>query len=118
MANESDIVKKSEAFLNDIGMTATEWLLTMGKYKSHILQLDDTSYKKFAELYEKIINKDFTQTDKGKMLEDLTALLLYQDIQEFLNVEGTFVQAAMRLIYNSAGQKMHGWQELTGSFRS
>ena len=107
MANESDIVKKSEAFLNDIGMTATEWLLTMGKYKSHILQLDDTSYKKFAELYEKIINKDFT-------------LLFYciKDIQEILNVEGTFVQAAMRLIYNSAGQKMHGWQELTGSFRS
>lgn len=66
MANESDIVKKSEAFLNDIGMTATEWLLTMGKYKSHILQLDDTGYKKFAELYEKIINKDFKQSDKGE----------------------------------------------------
>ena len=78
MANESDIVKKSEAFLNDIGMTATEWLLTMGKYKSHILQLDDTGYKKFAELYEKIINKDFKQSDKGKLLEDLSALVLYQ----------------------------------------
>ncbi len=78
MANESDIVKKSEAFLNDIGMTATEWLLTMGKYKSHILQLDDTSYKKFAELYEKIINKDFKQSDKGNLLEDLSALVLYQ----------------------------------------
>jgi len=78
MANESDIVKKSEAFLNDIGMTATEWLLTMGKYKSHILQLDDTSYKKFAELYEKIINKDFKQSDKGKLLEDLSTLVLYQ----------------------------------------
>ena len=78
MANESDIVKKSEAFLNDIGMTATEWLLTMGKYKSHILQLDDTSYKKFAELYEKIINKNFKQSDKGKLLEDISTLVLYQ----------------------------------------
>ena len=78
MANESDIVKKSEAFLNDIGMTATEWLLTMGKYKSHILQLDDTGYKKFAELYEKIINRDFKQSDKGKLLEDLSTLVLYQ----------------------------------------
>lgn len=78
MANESDIMVKSETFLNDIGMTATEWLLTIGKYKSRILQLNDISYKKFAELYEKIISRDFKQTDKGKMLEDLTALLLYK----------------------------------------
>ena len=78
MGNELDIVKKSEAFLNDIGMSATEWLLTMGKYNSHILQLDDTIYKKFAELYEKIINRNFKLSDKGKLLEDLSALILYE----------------------------------------
>lgn len=78
MASESEIVKKTEAFLNDIGMTPAEWLLTMGKYKSRILQLDDTSYKKFADLYEKLITNDFKRSDKGKLLEELSALLLYQ----------------------------------------
>lgn len=116
MANKSDIVKKSEAFLNDIGMTPTEWLLAMGKYKSRILQLDDTSYKKFAELYEKIINKNFKQSDKGKLLEDLSALLLYQGYPGILNAEGIFVQAVMRLIYNFVGLKMQDWLELTGLF--
>lgn len=82
MANELEIEKKSEEFLKDIGMTLSEWLLTMGKYNSHILQLDDASYKKFAELYEKMINKDFKQCDKGKLLEDLSALLLYQGYQD------------------------------------
>ena len=78
MVNESEFVKKSEAFLNDIGMTPTEWLLAMGKYNSRILQLDNKGYKKFAELYEKIVSKDFKLSDKGKLLEDLSAILFYQ----------------------------------------
>jgi len=83
MANESEINKKSEAFLDDIGMTPAEWLSAMGKYNSRLLQIDEANYKNFSVLYEKIVNKDFQQKDKGKLLEELTYLLLYQSYQGF-----------------------------------
>lgn len=78
MEKEIDIEKKSEAFLNDIGMTPAEWLLAMGKYNARILQLDDICFKRFAELYEKIDRNNYDQSDKGRLLEDLSSLLLYQ----------------------------------------
>ena len=107
MVNESEFVKKSEAFLNDIGMTPTEWLLAMGKYNSRILQLDNTGYKKFAELYEKIVSKDFKLSDKGKLLEDLSAILFYQGYPGILDLRTSSNEIDLQLCWTE-NAKMAG----------
>lgn len=78
MANETDVIKKSEVFLNEIGMTPLDWLLTMGKYKATILQLSGANFQQFADLYEKLSKKDYQKSEKGHLLEELAYLLLYQ----------------------------------------
>lgn len=78
MVSEMDIIQKSEAFFNDIGMTAAQWLVEMGKYKSHVLQLDSRSFNRYSELYKKIDGKCYKQTDKGKLLEDISSFLFLQ----------------------------------------
>lgn len=79
MANDTNIIKKSEAFLHEIGMNPVEWLLEIGKYrKATFLQLNDASFQQFADLYEKLLKEDYQQSEKGRLLEDLTYLLLYQ----------------------------------------
>lgn len=75
MDNERRLAERGESFLRDIGLSLPEFLGLMGKYKSHVLNLGEDQYKKFAEIYKKIEDKDYEEKEKGKLLEELTYVL-------------------------------------------
>ena len=70
----------------------------------------------FEETSEENIREIFVKVIKERYWKIYPRFYCIKDIREFLNAEGIFVQAVMRLIYNFVGLKMQDWLELTGFF--
>lgn len=77
MKGEKEIIKDTEAFLDGIGMNLSQLVMTLGRHNSSVLQLDDDHYQNFCEIYTKIDKKDYSEKDKGQLLEELTFILFH-----------------------------------------
>lgn len=85
MEDNKNIQNKTEAFLSDIGMTLPQLFQYLGKSKSSLLNLDDASQEKFIEIYDKIDQNNCDKSNKGKLLEDLVALLFQGESGKLFN---------------------------------
>lgn len=72
---KTSLTQKTENFLGSIGMTLPELLQNLGKEKSSLLNLKDDEQKQFSKIYYKIETEDCENSEKGKLLENLVALL-------------------------------------------
>ena len=72
---KNSLTQKTENFLDQIGMTFPELFQNLGKDKSSLLNLKDDEQKQFSEIYYKIETQDCKNSEKGKLLENLVALL-------------------------------------------
>lgn len=85
MKENNNIQKKTEEFLNTIGMNLSEFFRYIGKNKLNLLNLDAVSQEKFSEIYDKIEKNSCNKYDKGKLLEDLTGLLFQEGSGKLFN---------------------------------
>lgn len=85
MKKNRNIQHKTEAFLNDIGMTLPQLFQYLGKSHSSLLNLDDISQEKFVEIYNEIDKENCDKSNKGKLLEDLVGLLFQEGSGRLFN---------------------------------
>lgn len=86
MASEERVVEQVEDLLNEVGYTLSDLINRMGNKNSKLLMLDDTSYQKYVQLYDSIVDGKLTKGEKGKKLEELTSLLFQNSVSCLFDV--------------------------------
>ena len=86
MALEEKLLERVEDLLNEAGYTLTDLIRTSSKYNSSLLMLDDESCKQCIELYNAISNGGLTRGEKGKKLEELSAILFGKSVENIFDV--------------------------------
>lgn len=79
MAGQDTIVNDIENLLTENGMTVAQFINQLGKRKSTLLNLPDSSQKEFCWLYDQINGGCLSTSEKGKKLEQLIAILFGKD---------------------------------------
>ena len=80
MEAEERVVEQVEDLLNEAGYTLADLINRIGNKNSKLLMLDDTSYQKYVQLYDLIVNGKLTKGEKGKKLEEITSLLFQNSV--------------------------------------
>lgn len=70
-SDEKKVVSEVIDIMNQHGISISDLIKLTGKRNSALFQLNDMSYEKFTDLYKKIVDGDYQQTAKGKLLEEL-----------------------------------------------
>lgn len=86
MDTELEKLNEIEDLLTSAGYTLSDMVKLFGQHNSKMLMLDSLNYTKFAELYEKLEKGRLTKREKGKLLEDITALLFEKSVANFFEV--------------------------------
>lgn len=86
MVAEERVVEQVEDLLNEAGYTLADLINRIGNKNSKLLMLDDTSYQKYVQLYDLIVNGKLTKDEKGKKLEEITSLLFQNSVSGLFDV--------------------------------
>lgn len=76
MEEEKNILDKAEAFFDECGFNLFELIQVLGKSKSSLLSLNNVYLSEFQVIYNKICQTGLKKDEKGKLLEELTYILL------------------------------------------
>lgn len=76
MTDPRKVVKDTEKLLKDNNIAnISEWFEIMSSFNAQFMLMSEENYDQYATTYEKLINEDYSERSKGKLLEDLTFVL-------------------------------------------
>ena len=75
MDNKNETIEQVENLLKDADLTVAQFVHLLGKKNSSVLKLSKLQQEQFCELYDKIDSNYLDKGEKGKKLEEITALL-------------------------------------------
>lgn len=73
--DKMEIVDRVEQELKNVGMSVAELVFYCGKKRSDVLRLSDDMQSRFMETYDKLEQGNHTAQEKGRLLEQLAAIM-------------------------------------------
>ena len=86
MSINEENVREIEQYLDQVGYTLSDLIKVCGQRKSKLLMLDDVSYLEFKTLYDSIEAGNLDIREKGRKLEELSALIFQKSVSGLFNV--------------------------------
>jgi len=83
---EEQRFRDTERLLNQSGYTVAEFLNASGRYKSTLLMMSDDYLVLYRELYDCIKRGGLSRGEKGKKLEELSAILFQKSVDSLFDV--------------------------------
>jgi hypothetical protein len=75
--NNEEIIQKAEELFSSEGFTFAQLVRAIGKKKSSLLDMSETDFIQYSTLFQQIACKDELSRKDGKLLEQLSASLLF-----------------------------------------
>ncbi|MDE6622315.1 MAG: hypothetical protein K2K74_17855 [Lachnospiraceae bacterium] len=83
---EEQRFRDAERLLKQSGYTLTELLIASSRYKSTLLMMSDDDLVSYRMLYDCIAKGGLTKVEKGKKLEELSAILFQKSVDSLFDV--------------------------------